>query len=1034
MSRSATTAKLATAACSAAQLVAGADPVEEPVAEVRLGLGDAAADEVGVGVGEVGGDREHPTDRHRLLLEDPRAPSRRRARRSRAPLGGAPSGRGRPAGGRDSASARTAAGCWGCRLSEATLSTSPTNPQLQRGNGWPARAARPSGCARGRARRPSRPRPRRPAGLDHAAAEPGADDRRDRRALRRASGPKWRVVGVQRGRVAVVVVDDRQSEARLDRGADVEAPPLGSEKLVAPRARSRRRRSPARACRARRRARRHGARRPRRARAPSRRSIAATAAAGPSVTRLGISTIWSTRNRRRCRARWRWSSSRRRRCRRRRPLSLSTSPSFWSRRDSMSRRREPARRRSQLEGSDLGRLLDRCAYGVHGDRRHRGLGPRQDLREDAGARRPRPQRGHRRGPRLPRAQRGRQVHDDQGLARPAPGRLGAGRLLGGDPWADAVALHRRLAYVPGDVTLWPNLSGGEVIDLLGQLRGGLDRARRDELIERFELDPTKQGRDLLQGQPPEGRAGGRARPDVELLILDEPTSGLDPLMEAVLPGHDPGAAPGRSHGAALQPHPGRGRGTVRSGEHHPAWAAPSSRASLTELRHLTRTSIAVETERPVDGLELPARRPRSPRRRPAGPVRRRHRPAGGRARVPNRRSAFAALTSQPPTLEELFLPPYGDEGRREGRRTLGRRPRWRRRVPGARAHRHVGAGAVHPAPRPRAPGGVDRRDHAAGAARPRRASKASTPPRPTSTTRPRVRERQRRARSPSTPPLRPRHARRAGRLQGRQLRLRRDGAHGKFLVAATPGRTRRTAGTELLRAPCWAATPRSPRCSWLPRVPSPSLGGLVTLSMLGQDLPGDRVGARGVGHGRLRTALRLRHRGHGPANGAQPRRARVRRRPARRGLRVAGRRRRRRRHPVVGVADGLGPSRPTVRGRALVDAAVAGRGGNRLRGGGRCRPAGPDATWEAGWSAPPRTRPVASAALAGSRLRRCPSGSSAPAWRRGRVGLASRCVVRLGRPGRPRPDRQQQRVRGHHRPRRRQPDRLVSPHRCWCCR
>ena len=68
------------------------------------------------------------------------------------------------------------------------------------------------------------------------------------------------------------------------------------------------------------------------------------------------------------------------------------------------------------------------------------------------------------------------------------------RLLGGDPWRDAVALHRRLAYVPGEVNLWPNLSGGEAIDVLGRLRGGLDPARRDALIERFELDPRIKGR------------------------------------------------------------------------------------------------------------------------------------------------------------------------------------------------------------------------------------------------------------------------------------------------------------------------------------------------------------------------------------------------------------------------------------------------------------------------------------------------------------------------------------------------------------
>src|SRR6202167_6837349 len=81
---------------------------------------------------------------------------------------------------------------------------------------------------------------------------------------------------------------------------------------------------------------------------------------------------------------------------------------------------------------------------------------------------------------------------------------GTARLLGGDPWLEATALHRRLAYVPGDVTLWPNLSGGEVIDLLGRLRGGMDAKRRASLLERFDLDPTKKARAYSQGNPPQG--------------------------------------------------------------------------------------------------------------------------------------------------------------------------------------------------------------------------------------------------------------------------------------------------------------------------------------------------------------------------------------------------------------------------------------------------------------------------------------------------------------------------------------------------
>lgn len=106
-------------------------------------------------------------------------------------------------------------------------------------------------------------------------------------------------------------------------------------------------------------------------------------------------------------------------------------------------------------------------------------------------------------------------------------------ILGMDPWRDATTLHRRLAYVPGDVALWPTMSGGEAIDLLGNLRGGLNRTRREDLLERFELDPTKRGRQYSKGNRQKVALVAALAADVELLILDEPTSGLDPLMEKV---------------------------------------------------------------------------------------------------------------------------------------------------------------------------------------------------------------------------------------------------------------------------------------------------------------------------------------------------------------------------------------------------------------------------------------------------------------------------------------------------------------------
>ncbi|HEU5111383.1 MAG TPA: ABC transporter ATP-binding protein, partial [Micromonosporaceae bacterium] len=110
---------------------------------------------------------------------------------------------------------------------------------------------------------------------------------------------------------------------------------------------------------------------------------------------------------------------------------------------------------------------------------------------------------------------------------------GAATVLGLDPWRDAVALHRRLAYVPGEVNLWPNLTGGEVIDLLGTLRGGLDERRRAELLERFALDPTKRCRAYSKGNRQKVALVAAFASDVDLYLLDEPTSGLDPLMETV---------------------------------------------------------------------------------------------------------------------------------------------------------------------------------------------------------------------------------------------------------------------------------------------------------------------------------------------------------------------------------------------------------------------------------------------------------------------------------------------------------------------
>jgi ABC-2 type transport system ATP-binding protein len=236
---------------------------------------------------------------------------------------------------------------------------------------------------------------------------------------------------------------------------------------------------------------------------------------------------------------------------------------------------------------------------------------------------------------------------------------GEATLLGGDPWRDAVPLHRRLAYVPGDVNLWPNLSGGEVIDLLGRLRGGLDRARRDLLLQRFELDPTKKGRTYSKGNRQKVALVAALASDAELLILDEPTSGLDPLMEAIFQDTireitDDGRTVLLSSHILAQVEALCDRVTIIRAGH------TVERGTLSELRHLTRTAISIETERPVTGLEdLPGV----------------HNVVvdGVRAKFDvdtaqldgaiKHLSEFGirTLTSQPPTLEELFLRHYGDE-------------------------------------------------------------------------------------------------------------------------------------------------------------------------------------------------------------------------------------------------------------------------------------------------------------------------------------------------------------------------------------
>ena len=235
---------------------------------------------------------------------------------------------------------------------------------------------------------------------------------------------------------------------------------------------------------------------------------------------------------------------------------------------------------------------------------------------------------------------------------------GTVRLLGGDPWRDAAELHRRLAYVPGDVSLWPNLTGGEVIDLLGRLRGGLDTRRRDRLVERFGLDPTKKGRSYSKGNRQKVALVAALASDVELLLLDEPTSGLDPLMEAVFTecvdefrdqGH---AVLLSSHILAEVERLCDRVSIIREGR-------VVDGGTLAELRHLTRTSVAAELAGPAPRLaelagvhDLVAEGHRV--RFEVDTV------ALDDAIGVLREAGLRSLSATPPTLEELFLRHYGD--------------------------------------------------------------------------------------------------------------------------------------------------------------------------------------------------------------------------------------------------------------------------------------------------------------------------------------------------------------------------------------
>ncbi|MFJ6353773.1 ABC transporter ATP-binding protein [Streptomyces sp. NPDC054835] len=243
-----------------------------------------------------------------------------------------------------------------------------------------------------------------------------------------------------------------------------------------------------------------------------------------------------------------------------------------------------------------------------------------------------------------------------GLLRADSGQV---RLLGKDPWADAVELHRRIAYVPGDVTLWRNLSGGEVIDLYGRLRGGLDPARRARLVERFELDPTKKGRTYSKGNRQKVALVAAFASDAELFVLDEPTSGLDPLMEEVFQ-QCVGEARERGATVLLSSHILSEVETLCDRVSIIRKGRTVETGSLAELRHLTRTSVVAELAAPPAGLDglpgvhgLDVQGPRVSLQVDTDKL-----DAVLRALTD---AGIRSLTSTPPTLEELFLRHYSDE-------------------------------------------------------------------------------------------------------------------------------------------------------------------------------------------------------------------------------------------------------------------------------------------------------------------------------------------------------------------------------------
>ncbi len=234
---------------------------------------------------------------------------------------------------------------------------------------------------------------------------------------------------------------------------------------------------------------------------------------------------------------------------------------------------------------------------------------------------------------------------------------GTAKLLGGDPWKDVESLHRRLAYVPGEVMLWPNLTGGEVIDLMGRLRGGLDKQKKADLLERFELDPTKKSRTYSKGNRQKVALIAALASDVELLLLDEPTAGLDPLMDSIFREYirefraQGGTALLASHILSEVEALADRVSIIRAGQ-------VVDVGTLADMRHLARFSISADLTGAPDGLSGLAgihdfRAEGNHVEFVVDPE------SLDDALLALTKIGVAGLTSHPPTLEELFLRHYG---------------------------------------------------------------------------------------------------------------------------------------------------------------------------------------------------------------------------------------------------------------------------------------------------------------------------------------------------------------------------------------